>query len=255
MPVLDPAELLFATIGVSPVVNNAIPKITIGKLKEATEIPNRIDELARQIVNSGVKHSPIPREHDYKKLLDRLTKPLPISELEGIHNLFPPEETDLATPFQIFVQYAYKIVRDMFPVSVVLNYAGPKNIIPSADKVWKFYSQLSVINDPLRILGLIATGGLLRSQADAVRSLYPTISRYIDSALINAVGDKKMENEKFQLSPTAERGVSVWLGRRLVPYVSPEQRAKEAIPANNNVTNNKQATEDLQTVSQKSANI
>jgi hypothetical protein len=92
--------------------------------------------------------------------------------------------------------------------------------------VWKFFSALEVLNDPLRVFPLIATGAILKSQVDAMREIYPTLSKEIDAAVYQAIAKKSAASgvrNPFRLPPRAELGVAVWLGRRIVPHQPPKK--------------------------------
>lgn len=246
---IDPNELLLATMGVTPIINNEVPAITIGRMKEAREIPEKITELAKSMVSGGLKYVSPPRNHSYPKLLGRLTQPMEPNEIDKIVNAFTDEEHDLSGSFAAFCQHAYQAVQSIFPVQVMQNYAGPKNLTPPDDKIFSFFNQLQLLDNPLTALPLISTGAMLRTQANACRSLYPTLSQFVDSAIDDAIIETKADNEDYQVPQRIERGVSVWQGKRYLPFKLPEppqQNPKLPTP--------KSASKDLETQSQRVSN-
>jgi len=228
---IDPAELLLATIGLTPIIKNDVPKIGVAKLKEAADLPARLKELAQQAIAGTLKFPKIPRPTDYKFLLDRLSAPMAAGEVETIGKDFPKEETDLAGPFMIYVQHAYGVVKDLFPIAAVQSYAGPKNITPTSDRIFQFYNEYSVLDDPTRVFALISSASLLKRQAAALRQLYPTLSAAIDSALTSAIQDAITGRPGHRLTARVEAGLKAWKGDRLVdfrPPPPPEQAGKPA---------------------------
>lgn len=228
---IDPSEGLLAEIGVDPIIKDDMPKISMALVLRAAEVMRNIDASVARMVRGDHAKTTLPRNHNYKDLLDRLTQPFPPEETQQIIDSFPPEEHELAGPFALLCQHAFEEIRTFFPVSKVVNFAGPKNIQPTSDRVWHFFNQLSVLNAPLRIADLIGSAALLKSQVVAMRSIYPTISQYYDHAIIEAVIEARAENDDYQLPPRAEVGVAVWRGNKVVPYAPP--KPPEATPPAN----------------------
>lgn len=251
---IDPSELLLATVGISTFINGEAPKITIGVLKEARDLPQKITERAAELCKGQLKHTPIPRPHSYKQLLDRLTQKLPPHELEAVELNFAPDEHDLSNAFTVFVQNAYQQLREMFPTSGVKTFAGPKPITPTDDRVFKFWNDFALLNSPLRVFDLIGSGSLLRSQAAALRKMFPTMSAFIDEAIQDAVVDAKAEAEedKYALPPRAEYGVAVWFGRRAVDF-KPAAPPAPGAPKNYHQAAQQKAAESLKTNAQRAA--
>lgn len=201
----------------------------IERQREALGIPNKLSKLAEQIVNDTVKRPPMPRSHDYRKLLDHFAKGLQPDQMQELVERFPPGASDMSGSFLMVAQAALEHLKQLFPMSVYTTFTGPTNLTPDDDSVWRFFSQLEVLNDPMRVFPLIACGALLRSQVKAMREIYPTLSAAIDTAAYEAIAKKTAEampkggapSRPFRLPPRAEMGLAVWLGRRLISHQPP----------------------------------
>jgi hypothetical protein len=224
LPQINPGELALATIGVSKILKGDMPHVGLGRLDEMASIPGKIERLASKVCLGTLTYTPYEHEHKYPTLLERLSKPLKPEELTGMLDEFPPEASDIAAGFSIAVQEALRDLKAVFPVSVYRTFAGPKNLEPNAARVGEFLNLLDVVNDPLRIFALIATGALLKSQAQIVRLVYPTFSAGVDAALYAASAKYRAassESNPFQLPPRAEYGVKTWMGQRRVGFKPP----------------------------------
>lgn len=226
---INPGELALASIGVSALIDGPPPKMGQGRRDEAEAIGRDIPRRARELVaDEAMKRTPTPRAHSYKALLDRFARKLdePLlaaHETQALVDAFPAEASEMSGAFSMVAQAALEKLRTLFPMSEYRSFTGPKNLPPDDVKVWKFFNQLEVLNDPMRVFPLIATGALLKSQAQAVREVYPTLSQDIDAAIYAAIAKKGAEtNGKYKLPPRAEMGVATWMGRRVVPYQPPK---------------------------------
>lgn len=229
-PPIDPGELALATVGVSALIEGTPPKMGIGKIEEALRIPRRAIALARRLCDGELTYTPMPRAHSYKTLLDKLPKKLSAPDIEGWVNMFPPEAASMAGRFQAVAQEAMDQLRDLFPTSTISSFTGPENIPPDDVRVWRFFSQLELLNDPLRAFELIAVGAILRSQTIAAREVFPTLTAFFDKALYYQLSVHKAAKKSYRVPPRAEQGLSVWLGRRFVDHKPPEPPAPPAPP-------------------------
>lgn len=214
---INPGELALASIGLSPIIRGDMPKIGLGRLNDMGNIPKEITRLAGKLCDGELKYQPYSHEHKYMTLLDRLTNPLKQHELDDLIGKFHIEAGDIGTQFTIVLQQALADLKALFPVSVYRTFAGPKNIEPNADVVFQFLNRLDVINDPLRVLPLIATGALLGTQRDIVKQIYPTLSEYITQEIYAATAKRRAAGpvtKPWQLSPRAEIGVAKWNGQK-----------------------------------------
>lgn len=215
--VINPGELALACIGLSPIIKGEMPKVGLGRLNDMGNIPNEITKLAGKLADGELTYQPYAHEHSYKTLLARLSSPLAQHEVADLVGKFHIEAGDVATAFAVAAQQALSDLKAIFPVSVYKTYAGPKNIEPNADVVFQFLNRLDVVNDPLRVFPLIATGAILKSQVEIVREVYPTLSKAIDDAIAAAVAKRRASGSQinpYQLPPRAETGVAKWQGRK-----------------------------------------
>jgi hypothetical protein len=223
---IDPGELALATIGVSAIIDGEVPKMGIERQREALSIPNKLPKLAADVVDGDIKRPPMPRPHSYRKLLDHFAKGLQPDQVQSLVAAFPHDASDMSGAFVLCAQSALQHLQKLFPMSVYSTFTGPQNLTPDDVSVWKFFSALEVLNDPLRVFPLIATGAILKSQVDAMREIYPTLSKEIDAAVYQAIAKKSAASgvrNPFRLPPRAELGVAAWLGRRIVPHQPPKK--------------------------------
>jgi len=214
---INPGELALACIGLSPIIKGDMPKIGLGRLNDMGNIPKEITRLAAKLADGDLAYQPYSHEHSYKRMLDRLTNPLKQHEVADLIGKFHIEAGDLGTQFAIAAQQAMAELKAIFPVSVYRTFAGPKNIEPNANVVFEFLNRLDVVNDPLRVLPLIATGALLGTQRDIVKQIYPTLSDYITREIYAAVAKCRAASpisKPYQLPPRAEIGVAKWNGQK-----------------------------------------
>lgn len=230
---INPGELALATIGVSAIIDGNVPKMGIERQRAAYAIPGKLQKLAADVVDGEIKRPPMPRPHSYRKLLDHFAKGLQPDQIQSLVAAFPHDASQMSGEFLLCAQAALEHLKKMFPMSVYSTFTGPQNLTPDDVSVWRFFSQLEVLDDPLRVFPLIATGALLKSQVQALREIYPTLSGQpdtnegIDAAIYGAVATRSAAAplaKPFRLPPRAELGVATWLGRRLVPHQKPDAR-------------------------------
>lgn len=221
----NPGELALATIGVSAIVDGDVPKMGVERQREALGIPKKLLTLAADAIgDEAIKRPPMPRRHSYRKLLDHFAKGLQPHQVQELIEKFPHDASEMSGAFLLVAQAALEHLKKLFPMSVYSTFAGPKNLTPDDVSVWRFFSQLEVLNDPLRVFPLIAIGAILRAQVLAMREIYPTLSDAIDAAIYEAVAKKTATTSgKYRLPPRAELGVANWLGRRIMSHVKPEE--------------------------------
>lgn len=228
--IVNPGELALATVGVSALIEDELPRMGIGKIQEALSIPRKAVQLARKLCANELKYTPMARPHSYRVLLDRFTKALAAPDIQSWVDMFPPEAASMSGAFVQVAQEAMEHMKNLFPTATVNSFTGPRNMVPDDVRVWRFYSQLELLNDPCRAFELAATGAVLGSQVVALREIYPTMTAMFDSALYEQIGKAKAAKQSYQLPPRAEQGVAVWLGRRYVDHVPPKPPEPLAAP-------------------------
>lgn len=232
MSLIAPGEQALAVIGVGNVITDDVPRIGIERLREMADLERQVEIKAKKLAADDLPDVTMPREHNYRALLDRMTNQMSPTEVEALVDRFPPEAHDYSTEFVIVVGQTFEHMKELLPVSVYTTFTGPENLLPADDKVWRFFSQLWVLNDPLVVFNLMAMGALLRSQVLAMQLFYPTLSECITTALYQAIGEAKAAKQSYRLPPRASLGVSTWLGRRTVDY-EPNPKPPRAVPGAN----------------------
>lgn len=223
-PKLDLGELALAVVGVTALIDDDIPKMGKGRQEEALAIPGKAQKLARAILAEDAEHKyePMSRPGSYRAMLERFKAGLQTGDVQKLVDAFPPEASDMSGSFQLVAQAAFQHMKELFPTTVVTSFLGPSNVTPDDGRVWKFFSQLQVLDNPLRVFNLIETAALLRSQVAAVRTIYPTLSKLFDAAIYEAMGLAKVAKQSYRMPPRTEQGLSTWFGRRIVAHVPPK---------------------------------
>ncbi len=232
---INTSEAALAVIGISNVIDGEVPRVGVERAKAIQRYGDDVDQRAQALASGRAKQVKVPRAHDYRELLDRLSRHVTADELQTLAAKFPEELSPMVGPFLIFVRDALEHLRAMFPTSSYTTFTGPKTMVPPDTAVFDFFNRLMVLNDPLVVFDLMGSGALLHSQARAVREFFPTLSARIDEALYAAVAAKKTERESYQLPPRAAVGVAAWLGRRTVDY--DPQPAPQILPVVQRPTN------------------
>lgn len=231
-PQIDPGELALAEVGVTALIEDDLPKMGKGRQEDALAIPKQAFQRARDILAEGGDHryEPMKRPGSYRKMLDRFQAGLKTTDVQSLVEAFPPEASEMAGSFQLVAQRAFEQMKTMFPTTVVSSFTGPSNLTPDDVRVWRFFSQLEVLDDPLRVFNLIESAALLKSQVVAVREIYPTLTKLFDFALEMSMGAAKATKQSYRMPPRTEQGLSVWFGRRFVQHVPPPPPAPPGAP-------------------------
>ena len=221
-------ELALASVGISTILSDALPKMGKGRIEEMKAIPRKIQSPARSLVDGELQYTPMDRPHSYKQLLSVIGG-LPRSvNVQAWIDKFDVADHEISGPFAIAIQDALRDIERIFPRQSYVTLVGPKALPPPDTQMWQFFSTLDVINDPLRVFPLMSCGGLLKRQADAVRLVFPGISAAIDSSLVGVEGEvikAKARKQSYELPPRAELGISTWQGKRIVQYEPPQPPA------------------------------
>jgi hypothetical protein len=136
---------------------------------------------------------------------------------------FPPEYQAVASALIIKSQDVIKQLSEGLPLASYQTVAGSKTLAPTDTHVLRFACALEVVRNPLIVFQLMAGGALLKIQANAVRTIYPTLSAAIDAAILNATIAAKAEKKSFELTPRAERGVKAWAGKGSISTAALQQ--------------------------------
>jgi hypothetical protein len=231
---LDPAETLLAIVGISSIVKEEpMPKVGVGMAEQIAAYPNKIATLARALVAGSIEQPEFPRVHDYRKTLDRMSRGLTPKELASIVGAFDQSEATLAGMFAMKVKEVFQQLKAIFPVADYNTFAGPTQLVPDSDKVWQFFLQLQVLNDPLMSVPLIAAGAILDPQVAVMKQFFPSISKSIDDSIYAASVAARAQKTSYRLPAASEMGVNTWHGLPMIetpgstPVMPPTHKAPD----------------------------
>lgn len=203
---IDPVEATLAVVGMDKVISDAVEKITSKDRKRIVKMDEEIKSRVETMIHgNGKPRFSLPP--DYMTLLDSLTKPMNVAQIEKMINALPPE---VQTGFMARSSNIYKFLQNEIPKNSVKTIAGVKQLTPNDPDYFKFHWVYSVICDPLSSIDLMSAGALFRSQSDAVRMFFPSLSESIDDAIDEAIPNAKADDESFEVPFETEIGLRVW---------------------------------------------
>lgn len=212
IPPIAAAESLLVVIGLRTLITQKVERITKSKLDRIRTLPNEVQRLSRDMVNDKLTEG-FYSDLNYREMVKDLSKGVDMQQVQDMLNEFPPEYRAAATALLLISGQVIQQLQAEIPTSSYQTVSGMTNLLPDDVRLWKFISILEVLDNPLSIFPLMATGALLRSQAHAVRTLYPTLSAHIDAWILDATIKAKAKTKSFELSPRAEVGVKAWMGQ------------------------------------------
>lgn len=215
-PVIAPAEALLAIIGIKPVVSREVEKVYLYQLREAMALGKTVTKKAKDLVNGDLEDT-YADTIDYKAVLKDLAKGFQIRQVQQMLAAFPGKYRSLGAGFAMLASSLATELQKMYPISTYATVSGSTNEAPTDLKLWSFVNLLEVLNDPLMVFPLMASGALLRKQGQAIRLVYPTLSAAIDAALFQATVSAKAGKKSFELDSRAEIGVKAWFGQSPIP--------------------------------------
>ena len=223
-PDIDPVEATMAVIGLRTIISKEVERITKGTLTQVANLGKKVAQQSRALVNDELEET-FYSDLNYRAMLHDLAEGVDLGQVQEMAERFPPEFQDLGMALATQAAQIVQALEGMVPKSLYQTATGLQNLAPPDVEVWKFVSILEVLDDPLLVFPLMSTGALLRSQAQAVRTLYPILCSAIDAALFDAALKAKQKRKSFELSPRAEHGVRVWAMSR--PPESPEEAQRQ----------------------------
>src|SRR4029079_18093690 len=136
-----------------------------------------------------------------------------------IQSKFPTPFDELSSEFIVTLQNTWNHLKSIFPASEYRSFTGAKNLTPTGDKTWAFFSKLLVLNDPRKVFMLISSGAMSKAWARTVKEFFPTMSEAITETLYAAISAKTIETDgKFRMAQRTQDGLNNWLDRRNVDY-------------------------------------
>jgi hypothetical protein len=211
MPI-DPGERILAAIGVRPVISKEVEKIRRADRLRALNIPREIARAARRVCTEDM---PTPRLDDgnYMNLLRDLTQGYQPEQVEAMLATLPPDaQADVGMPFLSVARKSFDYLATRLPKSAEKTIAGSTPLPPNDSAWWSFLGVFGALDSPLSVFDLMGAGMLLKSQVEAVREIYPTLSDLIDEELTAAIAHEKAQKKSYQLPFMSEIGVRSWFG-------------------------------------------
>lgn len=224
MKPIDPAEATLAVIGIRPLLTREIERITMEQAHEIADYGKKLYAEAKRIVR-GEKSSVPLGSINYRTMLNQLfSDEFNQEQIIGMVMQFPPVLHAVTSDFFVDAGLAIKYLRQLFPREQKQTQTSVVQALqPSALAIRRFVNTFDVLDKPMRILAHIATGSLLKSQMQAVRELYPTISPAIDDAFDEAKAYELAQKKSFQLPPLVQIGLTAWKG---LPRVTPQLQSR-----------------------------
>lgn len=212
LPKIAPVESLLMAVTLKAVISREVETITKAKLQSMSRLPRRVNDLARKLVNDELKAT-VYADLNFRRAVKDLSTGWNIEQVVAMTEKFPPEYQVAGSALIIKSKEIVTELQKFIPTAQYQTLAGSVDLIPADTKLFRFISILDVLNDPLIVFPLMATGALLKSQANAVRVVYPTLSTAIDAAILQATMTAKAAKKSFELPYRAEYGIKAWFGK------------------------------------------
>ena len=216
---IDIGEKWAAVLGVDPILNKEMPRIYAEDKRRVDGLELEIVELAKSIC-SGSNRVNWPNVGNIKKIGDKLTIQFTENDIVELIRKLPQ---DAKTPYRDQAMHQFMFLAQAFPRNSRSTLAGQMPIDPSSFDVFRFEGLYRIADDPLYALRLISGAAILKSQVDATRQLWPSISLSFDAAIHQAIEDKKTANKNYEVPYKADIGIRAWRG--IPVLIAPYQAA------------------------------
>lgn len=211
---IDPAEAVLSVIGVRPIVSHEIEHVTSLQLGKAHLVGPDIDKQAKALIYNKIK--PDNEDFDpifYYKTLRDLTTPYDKQQVISMIQSIPEFMGELQTKFIALAGQTFQYLYKNFPIQARQALTGPSNTRPPSQQIVKFESLLYVLDDPMRLFGLVASGLISQDQLDGLQAIYPTILKQMKKSLATFVSERKARDGiKFHLAHNTESSIERVLG-------------------------------------------
>jgi hypothetical protein len=210
---ISPPEAALAVIGIRPIISRAVERIRVSTLREIDSLPRAITTAARAVVRGERFDATVGTADSkrYRAMLKDFARGYDYQQVEDMVDMFPAEFKALGTGLVVLASQVVQGLSAMYPSSSYQTVTGSVNLVPPEPKLWAFARVLDLLDQPMNVFSLIATGALLRSQTRAFRMAYPTIGRAIDAALVDEIRKAKVDKVSFRLPMLAETGMCSWM--------------------------------------------
>jgi len=206
--VIDKGEALLAVTGIRRVIDRDMTPIDATKLRESRSLYKQCRDLAKSLVLDELGPPAMTGTGSYRKLLDELTQPL---DVDAMHDLVRSGDTSLA--YVTAASNAYSYLQAKQPKSLFNSQVSTTNLEPSVVELWTFDETFDLIDNPLSVFNRIATGEIVLSQVECIRTCFPTLATAIDECLQDAITDQLVKSKNFELPVSVEFGVATWRGK------------------------------------------
>lgn len=212
LPPLDPVEALMITVGLKAIISRKVEKFSKGKLREASEIPGDIVDLAKTLVAGELRASK-SGAFNYHGTLKDLARGWDPQQVEEMMAQFPPEIGIHTTGLVVRSKAIIDALVTDYPQTNYVTATGSINLVPADKKIFKFVQVLEVLCEPLLVFEKMADGSISPAQVAIVRKVYPSLSQAIDAALLDATVTAKARSKAYELPPVTEIGVRRWFDK------------------------------------------
>lgn len=235
LPAIAPVEIMLAVIGMKPIISREVETISPETLDRMDKLPEEIASMAKDVVSGKRVVAPEYEKFDSQKAINDLARGWDADQVLAMVQKFPVRYQAIGTALVVKSQDVIKQLMEGYPIAQYQTLSGSINLKPTDLKKFKFKSVLETVNEPLRVFEFMSTGSLLKSQAHAVRTVFPTLSACIDAALFNettAAKAKSPDPDDFRLPFRAEYGVKKWLQKPIASQNAIAQSHKNYLNAN-----------------------
>ena len=216
-----------ATVGIRPIISREVEHIGVRKLNQMHTLPERLYKDIERVVN-GEEPEYSVTYYNYRDTLKDLYQDWNVEQVQKMVSQFPAEYQVAGSALVIRSQEIIAAMVKEYPSTIYQTVAGSQQLAPNDTRMFRFINVLEMIDQPECLPYYIHCGGLLQSQVKAMRTIYPTMSEFVDAALFQAITKARAEDENFQLPVNVEHGVKAFWGR---PPISDQSLAKAQMAA------------------------
>jgi len=212
--IIDPGEATLLVLGLKPIVSKEVERVYVSQFDEIDNLGTYIEQQARRVTDPEAEFNcPDVEAVNYKSFLNQLVEPWDREQLETMIRAFGPRG---ATEGQALLKKAPGVVQMLkaqIPRSIYSDFTGFLTLEPSNQKMFEYLSMVDILNGKDYIWELIGSGGLLKYQAMAFKTVYPSVSEAISEALVTAMVKRKSEKKSYQLPLKTEYSYRIWFNK------------------------------------------
>lgn len=211
-PILLLAESLFATVGLSPLLDRAAPPVRLTKSDLATgeAMPARISRIVQRFVERSEFEADdgdaVPFQ--LRRCVHLLADGPTADELSGRLRGLPPE---LALPFFDVAGRGLELLRNNAPALTVETLSGPVTVDPGLVASSRFRRTWTAVEDPMSVMRDFAAGVVSREQIKALEIAYPEIYDLARRQIVMSIAAARGKVKSFSLAPRKDRVLQTFL--------------------------------------------